>query len=465
VSTITPSGVRAVPEELAARAPAGSTADIALRELVAVREIVHAFLTAERPEDVYRLALERVTTIVGASFASVYLVDDDGESMRLAASHNWPARWAPWLDRMRVRMGSGPSGEAAQSGRPVEVPDVFADESLADWQEVATELQVRSIIALPLLTADRTLGAVTFYFDDAGAFGPNQLGLLRVVADHLAATAERASLMAQLQTTNAALTESHAALERQYTEVIEARRVKDEFLANISHELRTPLTAVMGYSQIMLEGISGPLTDEQRGDLAQVRSASDRLLALIDDLLELTTLKRGAIAAELMEFDPREPLKDALRIAGDAPTGVALDVEMPNGPLPRMRSDRRKVVKILTGLLNNAYKFTTHGDVSASASVANDVVTYSVRDTGMGIADHALPVVFDEFRQADGSLTRRHGGSGLGLALSRRLARMLGGDVEVESRVGVGSTFVVHLPLEAPVSASGPLSPHDQPRA
>jgi len=272
-------------------------------------------------------------------------------------------------------------------------------------------------------------------------------------------------LMAQLQATNAALVASHDALERQYIEVVEARRVKDEFLANISHELRTPLTAVMGYSQIMLEGISGPLTEEQRGDLAQVRGASDRLLALIDDLLELTTLKRGAIEAELMEFDPREPLKDALRIAGDTPPMVQLDIDMPNGPLPRMRSDRRKVVKILTGLLNNAFKFTSHGSVTAAVTVANDRVTYRVQDTGMGIADHALPVVFDEFRQADGSLTRRHGGSGLGLALSRRLARVLGGDVRVESRVGVGSTFSVDLPLEAPVPASDQPASTDRPHA
>ena len=438
---------------------------MALRELVAVREIVHAFLTAQRPEDVYRLALERVTAIVGASFASVYLTEADGDTMRLAASHNWPERWTPWLGEMRVRMGLGPSGEAAQSGRTVEVPDVFADASLTDWQEVATELQVRSIVALPLTASDRTLGAVAFYFDDAGAFGREQIGLLRVVADHLAATAEKAALMAQLQATNAALVASHDALERQYIEVVEARRVKDEFLANISHELRTPLTAVMGYSQIMLEGISGPLTEEQRGDLAQVRGASERLLALIDDLLELTTLKRGAIEAELMEFDPREPLKDALRIAGDTPPMVQLDIDMPNGPLPRMRSDRRKVVKILTGLLNNAFKFTSHGSVTAAVTVANDRVTYRVQDTGMGIADHALPVVFDEFRQADGSLTRRHGGSGLGLALSRRLARVLGGDVRVESRVGVGSTFSVDLPLEAPVPASDQPASTDRPHA
>ena len=426
----------------------GGVQDVALRELIAVREITRAFLTASRPEEVFSFALERVAPLVGASFASVYLVDGASELMRLAAAYNWPERFQPWLGQMRVRLGVGPSGEAATTGEVVAVPDVFADPSYGDWQEVARELGFRALVALPLQAGARTLGAVAFYFQRAGTFDGERLALLRTVADQMAATAEKAALIDELRRANAALLDSNAELERQYAAAVDARRAKDEFLSNISHELRTPLTAVMGYTQLMEEGISGPLTAEQRSDLVQVRSASDRLLALIDDLLELTSLTGGRRRVEVHEFDPRTPLRTvAARTAGRA-KAVTLQVEEPEGPLPPMRSDLQKIERIIASLLSNAYKFTDVGDVRAQLEVHNGRATYRVTDTGSGIPSAALPVLFEEFRQADGSHTRRHGGSGVGLALARRLARLLGGDIEVVSVAGEGSTFTVELPLE-----------------
>jgi signal transduction histidine kinase len=420
---------------------------------MAVREIAHAFLTADRPEEVFRFALERVSPLVGAAFASVFLVDGASELLGLAAAHNWPERYRPWLGEMKVRVGYGPSGEAVAECRPVEVPDVFADPGLEDWQEVATELGFRAIVALPLQTRRRVLGAVTFYFAGAGGFSPEQRNLLRIVADQMAATAEKSSLIDDLRRTNAALVESKAELEQQYVAVLEARRVKDEFLANVSHELRTPLTAVMGYISLLQEGISGPLTSEQRGDLDQVRSASDRLLALIDNLLEMTTLKRGNLVVELEEFDPRRPLREAVAETKGRAPAVELRVEMPEHFLPPMRSDRKKITKILISLLSNAYKFTAKGEVRVAATVERGRVCYVVQDTGIGIAPAALHAIFDEFRQGDGSMTRRYGGTGLGLALSRRLAQLLGGDIEVTSTPGQGTTFTVELPLETVTTA------------
>src|SRR5688500_13705925 len=117
---------------------------------MAVREIAHAFLTADRPEEVFQFALERVSPLVGATFASIYLVDSGSELMRLAAQFNWPERYRPFLGEMRVRLGHGPSGEAARERKPILVPDVFADPALGDWREVATELGFRAIVAMPL---------------------------------------------------------------------------------------------------------------------------------------------------------------------------------------------------------------------------------------------------------------------------------------------------------------------------
>ena len=180
-----------------------------------------------------------------------------------------------------MRLGFGPSGEAASERRAIEVPDVFADPNLEDWQEVASELGFRAFIALPLQTSSRVLGAVTFYFADAGGFSSERKGLLRIVAAQMAATAEKAALFDELRRANAALTDSKVELEQQYLAVVEARRVKNEFLNNVTHELRTPLTAVMGYIALLQDEDSGPLTDSQRHDLALARDASERLLALI----------------------------------------------------------------------------------------------------------------------------------------------------------------------------------------
>jgi signal transduction histidine kinase len=444
-----------LPEDRTRNAPENTESGV--RELIAIREIVHAFLTADRPEEVFQFALDRVSPLVGADFACVYLVDGASELMRLAAVHNWPERYAPFLGEMRVRLGFGPSGEAAAERRLIEVPDVMADPALEDWAEVAQELGFRAIVALPLQTGDGVLGAVAFYFEQAGAITAETRSLLRMVADQMAATAQKARLIEDLRRANAALVESNAELERQYSALLDARRVKDEFLANISHELRTPLTAVMGYLALMEEGLAGPVTPEQRRTLAQVKTASQHLLDLIGDLLELTTLKRGGLQAVTSAFDVRDPMHDAISATRGRPERVALRVSEPE-TATLMVSDRRKIAKLLGVLLSNAYKFTAEGEIRMSAAVRNDRVVYRVEDTGIGIADEMQQMVFEEFRQVDGSSTRRYGGSGLGLALARRLARVLGGAIDVESQPGEGSTFRVELPLEYRDPDAPPLS-------
>jgi signal transduction histidine kinase len=436
---------------------AQESTDAGLRELIAIREIVHAFLTADRPEEVFQFALDRVSPLVGADFACVYLVDGASELMRLAAVHNWPARYAPFLGEMRVRLGFGPSGEAAAERRLIEVPDVMADPALEDWAEVAQELGFRAIVALPLQTGEGVLGAVAFYFEQAGAITSETRSLLRMVADQMAATAQKARLIEDLRRANAALVDSNAELERQYGALLDARRVKDEFLANISHELRTPLTAVMGYLALMEEGLAGPVTPEQRKTLAQVKTASHHLLDLIGDLLELTTLKRSGLEAVTSAFDVRDPLNDAVSSTRGRPEHVALRVNEPE-TATLMVSDRRKIAKLLGSLLSNAYKFTEQGEIRLSVAVHNDHVVYRVEDTGIGIADDMQRLVFEEFRQVDGSSTRRYGGSGLGLALARRLARLLGGEIYLESQPGEGSTFRVELPLQYRDPDAPPLS-------
>jgi signal transduction histidine kinase len=423
--------------------------DVGVRELVAVREIAAAFLTSEDASDVFQLALDRVSPIVGSSFSCIYLVDGSSDLMRLGAVHNWPARYARFLGEMRVRLGAGPSGRAASERRVIEIPDVFADASVDDWREVANELGFRSLVALPLETPGGVLGTVTFYFTGSGALSSDARGLLQLVADQMAATVEKARLIEDLKATNAALQGTNAELEKQYAALVEARRLQDEFLSNVSHELRTPLTAVLGYLSLMEEGLGGPVTDEQAVTITQMKGSSEKLLDLITDLLELTALKRNEISLQVTDFDPAEPLRMALA-ATEGKAGTVSLVVNESHDLPRMRGDSRKTSRLISTLLRNAYKFTEKGEVRVAVRAQGDRILYRISDTGVGISEAAQRFVFDEFRQEDGSATRKYGGSGLGLAIARRLARLLGGEITLSSERGKGSTFEVELPLISP---------------
>jgi signal transduction histidine kinase len=171
-----------------------------------------------------------------------------------------------------------------------------------------------------------------------------------------------------------------------------------------------------------------------------------QLLSLIGELLEMTSLKQETLATTVTEFDPRTPIRDAINASKGRRPHVSLEVSQPE-IVPMMSSDIRTVTKTLKALIDNAFKFTREGQVCITLSIAGDRVKYAVKDTGVGIAPEMHDLIFDEFRQVDGSRTRAFSGSGLALALARRLARLVHGDITVASAVGVGSTFTLELPL------------------
>jgi len=186
----------------------------AQKSLVIIRDILHASLNATDPGELLHFALERVSPAVDASFASIYLIDGASEVMRLAAAYNWPERFRPVLGDVRVRMPFGPSGQAASERRVVRVEDVFADPELEDWQEVATELGFRAIIALPLVANTNVLGVLTFYFSDRSRIAEESLDLMNIAADQIAAAAEKTLLSAALRRAESALADAGSDRER-----------------------------------------------------------------------------------------------------------------------------------------------------------------------------------------------------------------------------------------------------------
>jgi signal transduction histidine kinase len=346
-------------------------------------------------------------------------------------------------------VGRGPTGRAVEMAEAVEVNDVFAEPGLREWWQPARELGFVALISLPLQGTNGTTGALTFYYDAPHQFSEEERHILHLAATQLSALAERAQVMQDLRTENDQLKAQAHELHMQVAEAEESRRLKTEFLANMSHELRTPLNSILGYA-FLLQNQSDPLTEDQRSALQKIDDGANALMRLINDLLELTQLKLGRAVVVVAPEDAVLLGRRAAELAGPVHEGVTFRFLAMPDRIP-IETDGEKVVKILENLLSNAIKFTSEGEISLTVRQtgprADRRVEWTVKDTGIGIPPDKQESVFDEFRQVDGSSTRLYGGTGLGLALSLGLAQLLGGELRMESEPGVGSTFVLRIPL------------------
>jgi signal transduction histidine kinase len=259
-------------------------------------------------------------------------------------------------------------------------------------------------------------------------------------------------LEAKVQAATAELAEQNELLRRQHMALEQASALKSQFLANMSHEFRTPLNAILGYTHMLLHGVSGDLTAGQRKSLSRIDSNSRHLLALINDILDITRIEAGRMPLHLTTFrvpalidEVTAELEPIIRRSR-----LAVSTRLQPG-LPALNSDRQKVKQIVLNLLSNALKFTPQGRVRIVVSCVSRerLVRIAVRDTGIGISDVDQARVFDDFRQLDYSPTRTYGGTGLGLSICRRLATMLEGNIRLESRLGKGSTFTLELPVRS----------------
>jgi signal transduction histidine kinase len=250
------------------------------------------------------------------------------------------------------------------------------------------------------------------------------------------------------------LQEKNRQLEESYGKLKELDRLKSNFLATMSHELRTPLTSVIGYSEMMLEGLGGPLTAEQREYLGIIMEKGENLLQLITSILDISKIEAGRVRLVLSDVDPGQVMRDAVATVLPLARKKGLKVACEPPRVPRIQADRDKLRQCLVNLCSNAVKFTPAGGritVSADAE-GNGRVAIHVADTGIGIGEEHLERVFDVFYQVDGSSTREYGGAGLGLAIVRSFVEAHGGEVRVRSKAGEGSVFTIVLPLNPPPS-------------
>jgi PAS domain S-box-containing protein len=413
--------------------------------LRAVRDI-EGLIVRERNAD--RLLAEACNTLVRTrGYRLVWIggvAPDSARVLPLASA----GPGADYLDGIIItwdesETGRGPIGTALRQRRTCVCQDIATDPAFTLWREPALARGYRSAAAAPMIHDGRLFGAVAVYADRPAAFDKEELLLLNELAADLAFALQSIEDDQERRRAERDLVHAKIAAEA-------ANRAKSEFLANMSHEIRTPMTAILGFSDLLAApDLTG---QEQRDFLAGIQRNGKALLELINDILDLSRIEADRLTLEKADCPLRQILDDVLSVVQvrAEQKGLALRVDC-EFPLPEtIHTDALRLRQILTNLLGNAVKFTERGAVRIAVRSTREAggrprMQFAISDTGIGIPADKMAQLFQPFTQADSSTTRRYGGTGLGLAISRRLAKALGGDVEVAGRVGEGSTFTLTI--------------------
>jgi signal transduction histidine kinase len=378
--------------------------------------------------------MEKVLEILGFDAARIYLRKDASGDLHLVAHQGLPDG-VPLVSTYKA--GEGQLGRAVETGKAIFVENMMTDPAFNELAHNKYLLKAgfHSSFLIPLKVRGEGLGVMHFLGKNPHRFSETDTQLINAIAYHLGVAVGNARLFSELQ--------------KKTVELEKSSQGKDEFLGVISHELRTPLNVIKGYTEIMMQGILGEITDEQRKGLETISNQAMELFHMISGVLQVTKIEAGALQAATSEVNMVNLLEE-LRRNYSIPFGKDLQVawEYPSD-LPRLMTDEEKLKAIIQNLVNNAIKFTEKGVVAVSVRqiVAANEIELRIADSGIGIPKEKIRTIFDMFQQVDSSATRKFGGVGLGLYIVRKYTDLLGGRITVESEFERGSIFTVCLPI------------------
>jgi GAF domain-containing protein len=411
-----------------------------VEELRALGEVSQAVNSTLDTDKVLTTIVAKAVQLSGTEAGAIYTFDEKTQKFELHSTYGMDDALIAAIRERDIRIGTPGIGQAAANRATVQIPDVRNEPS--ELLEVVVRAGFRALLCIPLLGADRIVGALVVRRKTPGEFPTSTIDLLETFADQSVLAIQNARLFREI--------------EEKGRELEIASKHKSQFLANMSHELRTPLNAILGYTELILDSIYGEPTEKMRTVLERLQANGKHLLGLINDVLDLSKIEAGQLTLSLDDYSLSdvvhgvvsavEPLAAEKRLAFKAE--VAPD-------LPTGRGDGRRLSQVLLNLVGNAIKFTDKGEVAIRAETANGAFTVAVCDTGPGISAADQAKIFEEFQQADSSITRKKGGTGLGLSIAKRIIEMHGGRIWVESEPGKGSTFYFTLPVRVEAAQGG----------
>jgi signal transduction histidine kinase len=413
------------------------TRDLAqsVSELKALEEIGRAVASSLDDKAVLATIVTRAVQLTQADAGAIYSYDASRGVFDLAEAHALDKSYQDAVRASRIGVDESVLGLASKKQEAMWISDLSSAPSYP-LKELTIAAGFNSVLVVPLIGPDEILGALVLLRRASGDFPASTIDLMQTLAHQSVLAMNNARLFREVDDKGRALAV--------------ANEHKTQFFANMSHELRTPLNGILGFAELLVDGLYGTLPEKALEILERIQKDGKHLLGLINDVLDISKIEAGQLTLALDNYSMQGVVETVVASTGSLAQAKGIEVKAKVSPdLPMGYGDERRLTQVLLNIVGNAIKFTDTGSVEIRANARDGHFMIAVQDTGPGIPTADQARIFEEFQQVDNSITRQKGGTGLGLSIARRLINVHGGHIDLESTPGVGSTFNIVLPLRA----------------